>query len=66
VVLDLEHHLVASEVFNCEKARQKFAVGLQRVHAVSKLDSLESVSEQILALMREMGWQRVPTRLRRP
>ncbi|HEV8146103.1 MAG TPA: PilZ domain-containing protein, partial [Bryobacteraceae bacterium] len=56
IVLDLEHHLVAAEACNCEETGGKFAVGLRRLHEVSKLDGHGSADEQIRGLMTEMGW----------
>jgi hypothetical protein len=60
VILDLPDHLVASEVCNRDEAGKKFAVGLQRLHEVSKLDSTGSVEDQIRSLMLHMGWQGAP------
>jgi hypothetical protein len=60
VVLDLPDHLVASEVCNRDEAGKKFAVGLQRLHEVSKLDSTGSAGEQIRGLMLHMGWLTAP------
>jgi hypothetical protein len=60
IVVDLPHHVVAAEVCNRDAAGEKFAVGVRRLHEVSKLDGSRSAGEQVVGLMLLMGWLEAP------